>query len=266
MIIKKFNIYKEEAIWNSRNSSGKPFYREYSKKDMFIEGRSKCVRCITEPNINDSYITIDNAYRNTLHFNVGRVFGERVDRSSRYRLGFDDTLYTSSLKFWWSPKYYFNLLRTISNKLGYSLNKTVVLNKRDVKIIEISNAAFYATSYDYIGIEWTLLYRVEGDSKYYTIDDIELSSNSSSNIIDIEIEENFYDLIDDGIVEYKSELYKLNGADAYKCTLNIKKMSAEYLYNISDILSTAAKRLKDKNINVEISELSIGKIEFICYE
>jgi hypothetical protein len=152
-------------------------------------------------------------------------------------------------------------LNNISDELGYRVNQTVHVlpTGKDSKILEIMNVAFYKTSgYSWMDECFTLLYKVEGDDSYYQVGHLDIIeiSEGDKNIVDEVIEENFFELIDEGLIDFTSEEFTQKGKKSYKCLVKVTKdMTPEVLFKISECLLVASRRLNDIGIYIDIESM-----------
>jgi hypothetical protein len=170
---------------------------------------------------------------------------------------------------WFDQTYQFDKLKKMSDSMGYKIGKQVdIIDGGYGQISEIVKFAFYKTSGgDSCEEKLTLLYKVGGI--YYQITQIELSKENRSNIVDDVIKENFYDLLDDGVISYSST--PIN--NVFKCQIVVNNLVAlSILSRVSESLSVAQSRLKDSNIELYIDNISKDNqhnhrdyiISFVC--
>ena len=260
-----------EGLFNWRRKKGKkPLLRGFKKNDIYLT-KIKHEKRVGPSELSDDktfYAIIFPEMRLSMikkHV-IGRiwdftysgkcVFSNDYSKPSLARV--DDIRNTST---WFDVGDTFISLRKISNGLGYKLNETVYnkIKQRDNKIVEIVNAVFYQKvdgfSSNYIDYCFTLLYKLEDDESYYQIGQLELIDNDDEkNIVDEVIEENFLELIDEGLIDFSSQEYK--GGKAYKCLIKVSKdINPEILFRISECLLVAAKRLNDVGIDIDIKSM-----------
>lgn len=168
-----------------------------------------------------------------------------------YDYRFRDSIYGGS-QVWYDQSYHFDKLKKMSDSLGYKIGKQVdIIGGGYGQISEIVKFAFYKTDGDSCEEKLTLLYKV--DEVYYQITQIELSKENRDNIIDDVIKENFYDLLDDGVISYSSTPI----SNVFKCQIIVNDLTTlSILSRISESLSVAQSRLKDSNIDLEIDNIS----------
>ena len=255
-----------EGLFNWRRKSGKkPLFREFSKDDIYIKSinykrrigpsqlkDSNTFYGLPFPDISLSMIK-QHIVKHIWSKGVFGDFGYSFD-SAKYG-GISDVRDTSV---WYDVGDTFINLRKIGDELGYKLNQPVhvVSTQKDSKIIEIINFAFYFRKRG-IDVCYTLLYKVEGDDSYYQIGQIDkLEGKSDKNIVDEVIEENFLELMDDGLISFSSQKFTNRNNVAYKCLVKVSRdMTPEILFKISECLLVAARRLSDMNIDIDIKSM-----------
>ena len=274
--MKHLQSYNEELFNIFRRRGKKSPLRGVKKDDLYISsnigykkriGPSKITDdntfiAIYFPEIKLSFIKEHIVKAGDFNWDGKGVFG---DFGSYHwdPYGFKSAKQLGSTSVWYDVGDLFINLRNISKDLGYNINQNVYVKptEKDSKITEIINVAFY----NYIrGMTYkidecfTLLYKVEDDDNYYQIDQIEKTDVKSSdkNIVDSVIEENFYDLIDERVIEFSSEEFTQKGKVAYKCLVKVSKdMSPEVLFKISECLLVASRRLNDMGIFIDIESM-----------
>jgi hypothetical protein len=260
-----------EGLFNWRRKKGKkPLLRGFKKNDIYLT-KIKHEKRVGPSELSDDktfYAIIFPEMRLSMikkHV-IGRiwdftysgkcVFSNDYSKPSLARV--DDIRNTST---WFDVGDTFISLRKISNGLGYKLNETVYnkIKQRDSKIVEIVNAAFYQDGFasNYIDYCFTLLYKLEDDESYYQIGQLELIDNDDEkNIVDEVIEENFLELMDDGLISFTSQEITIKGVVNYKCLIKVSKdMTPQILFKISECLLVATQRLNDMNIDIDIKSM-----------
>lgn len=274
--MKHLQSYNEELFNIFRRRGKKSPFRGVKKDDLYISsnigykkriGPSKITDdntfiAIHFPEIKLSFIKDHIVKKRDFRYWSKGVFGN-FGSYSWDPYGFRTTDRLGSTSVWYDVGDLFINLRNISKDLGYNINQSVYVKptEKDSKITEIINVAFY----NYIkGMThtidecFTLLYKVEDDDNYYQIDQIEKTDVKSGdkNIVDSVIEENFYDLIDEGLIEFSSEEFTQKGKVSYKCLVKVSKdMTPDVLFKISESLLVASKRLNDMGIFIDIESM-----------
>jgi hypothetical protein len=262
--------YNEEVNWSK---SIRRLVKGYNKSDMYITEVFPDAKTDSIPdellfygyymsesdmdNKNYNNIYIDSKY---IEDSNKGVFGYK------YHYIYAGKDYTfGKPKYWYDQSNIFVKLKTISDKLGYKINKTVKTNKGNSgKIEDIVEFSFYYLEKGGCKEILTLLYKV--GKIYYQIKQIELlDDNNGDNLIDETIKENFYELLDTDIITYLSIESDVN---VYECKLIINKFSTAILYEVIEHLYVADNRLKDLGISTEIQNIykkdSKYNIDFIC--
>lgn len=264
-----------EGLFNWRRKKGKtPLHRGFIKDDMYVSSGIGYTKRIGPSQLKDSNtfyslrfpdMRLDIIKQHIVSkrdrgYGKG-IFGEFGSYSwngPQFREKSD--VYNTSV--WFDCGDTFNSLRSISDQCGYSLNQAVHVTptQKDSKIVEIINFSFYRIGgWKDEGIDecLTLLYKVEEDDNYYQIGQIEKIENSSErNIVDEVIEENFLELMDDGLISFTSQEITIKGVVNYKCLIKVSKdMTPQILFKISECLLVAAQRLNDMNIDIDIKSM-----------
>jgi hypothetical protein len=263
-----------EGLFNWRRNRGKePLHRGFSKDDMYISSGigykkrigtsqlkdSNTFYSIRFPDMSLNMIKQHIVSKRDIHSKgIFGDFGSYRTDGPRYR----EKSWVKSTSVWYDCGNIFNSLRNISDQCGYSLNQSVHVTstQKDTKIVEIVNFSFYKLTgilSDGIDECLTLLYKVEEDDNYYQIGQIEkIEDSPERNIVDEVIEENFLELMDDGLITFKSEEIKIKGVVNYKCYVKVSKdMTPQVLFKISECLLVAAQRLNDINIDIDIKSM-----------
>lgn len=171
---------------------------------------------------------------------------------------------------WYQDIENFNNLRIINRKMGFNLGTDVYVEslKANTKITKIVNGALYCVNnlvydqgFDY---DLTLFYQVSGSNLLYQVTHLEIIKDVTDNVSEVDkaIKDNFYDLIDNGIVEFVSIRKKLNMSEIFECKLIINNIEIESLKNIYTHLDVACKRLLSEGIKLTIKSISKECIEF----
>ncbi len=265
-----------EGLFNWRRKSGKkPLFRKFSKDDVYLKTVSYTKRVgPSKLNDNNTFYALNFPEmglsfikehiiksRNNFRYGDKGVFG-KFGGYSWDPNAFRPSSNVDSTSTWYDVGNTFINLRKISDELGYKVNQAVHIPSKqiDSKIVEIVNAAFYnkvSGLSHYIDECLTLLYKVEGDDSYYQIGQIDkLEGKSDKNIVDEVIEENFLELMDDGLISFSSQKFTNKNNVAYKCLVKVSKdMTPEILFKISECLLVAARRLSDMNIDIDIKSM-----------
>lgn len=266
--------YNEELFNIFRRRGKKSPFRDVKKNDLYISSNIGYKK-----RIGPSKITDDNTFYD-IHFPDLSLIKEHIVKKSDIRWGgkgvfgefgsysWDPYGFSAATKLYNTSVWYdvgdlFINLRNISKDLGYNINQSVYVKptEKDSKITEIINVVFYKWIKGMthtIDECFTLLYKVENDDDYYQIGQLDLIDVKSGdkNIVDSVIEENFYDLIDERMIEFSSEEFTQKGNVAYKCLVKVSKdMTPEVLFKISECLLVASKRLNDMGIYIDIESM-----------
>jgi hypothetical protein len=273
--MKHLQSYNEELFNIFRRRGKKSPLRGVKKDDLYISsnigykkriGPSKITDdntfiTIYFPEIKLSFIKEHIVKKSDLNWDGKGVFG---DFGSYHwdPYGFKSAKQLGSTSVWYDVGDLFINLRNISKELGYDINQKVYVKstEKDSKITEIVNVAFYNYSKGMthtINECFTLLYKVEGDDLYYQIGQLELiEGESNKNIVDSVIEENFFELIDENLIEFSSKEFTKKGKVSYECLVKVSKdMTPEVLFKISECLLVASRRLNDMGIFIDIESM-----------
>lgn len=271
----KHLISHNEGLFNwRRKKAKKPLHRGFTKDDMYVSSgigytkrigpsqlkNSNTFYSLRFPDMSSDMIKQHIVSKNDKGYEKG-IFGNFGSYSWNGPVfGGKDDVYSTSV--WFDCGNTFNSLRNISDQCGYNLNQAVHVTstQKDSKIVEIINFSFYRITKGLDeGIDecLTLLYKVEEDDNYYQIGQIEkIETSPERNIVDEVIEENFLELMDDGLITFKSEEITIKGVVNYKCLVKVSKdMTPEVLFKISECLLVAAQRLNDMNIDIDIKSM-----------
>ena len=264
-----------EGLFNWRRKKAKPpLHRGFTKDDMYVSSGigydkrigpshikdSNTFHGIKFPDMSLSMIKQHIVSKRDRSYNKG-MFGDVYVYGGDYpRFVEKDRIDGKSV--WYDCGDIFNSLRNISYQCGYKLNQAVHVTstQKDSKIVEIVNSSFYdynGTLGDSIDECLTLLYKVEEDDNYYQIGQIEkIADSPERNIVDEVIEENFLELMDDGLINFTSQEITIKGVVNYKCLIKVSKdMTPKVLFKISECLLVAAQRLNDINIDIDIKSM-----------
>jgi len=241
--------------------------KKYTTNDLYTT-KAKSVERVNEPPkdkiiFGKQFQDLEHAKDLELGYLDEGVFRKTDDYFNQFRFG-----NWRSGDIWFDHGDIFDNLKNISiNKLGLkvgqevfikSLNKNGTINKISPLVIyNIYNGVFEK------GIEYvfTLAYKV--DVTWYQATKIEVvGSTKPASIIDAEIEDNFLEFIDSGILTFTSKSEKIKDAVRYSCKINVSISNPEMLDKISSQLLVMTKRLSYKNIEVEIKSISLEGIAF----
>lgn len=274
--MKHLKSYNEELFNIFRRRGKKSPFRDSKKDDLYISsnigyekriGPSKITDdntfiAIRFPEIKLSFIKDHIVKKRDFRYYSKGVFGDFGSYSwDPYGFGTTDRLRSTSV--WYDVGDLFINLRNISKDLGYNINQSVYVksSEKDSKITEIINVAFYNYTKGMthtINECFTLLYKVEGDDSYYQIGQLEKIdvSTGDKNIVDSVIEENFFELIDENLIEFSSKEFTQKGKVSYECLVKVSKdMTPEVLFKISECLLVASRRLNDMGIFIDIESM-----------
>lgn len=175
-------------------------------------------------------------------------------------------------KNWYSFGNIYSNLRKIANDLGYKINSEINVKKGASigKIIDIIDVCFYKVStLDFTSNEidymTTLLFRVNVDGTemlFLPHQIVPTGKFHDMSIVDEVIKENFYDLIDDGIVKFSTSKI-IDKQTYYNCQLDILVgLTPDTLNKISQYIKSTSDRLLDNNIKLSIYSISTSEIIF----